>query len=123
MVSARTMLPRDFDILLCSKSSQPWATIDLRQRQSGGHQKCRPVDAVEAGDLLADEVQVGRPEFLEFGLVCGIIAAVAEGGDVVGQRVEPDVDDVLLVAGNGDAPGEAGAADGEIAAGRCARRR
>ena len=29
MVSLRTMLPRDFDILLSSNSSQPCATMDL----------------------------------------------------------------------------------------------
>ena len=82
------------------------------QRQTGGHQERGPVDAVEADDLLADEVQVGGPE----GFVLAVVgAAPAQGGDVVGQRIEPDVDDVLLVARHGDAPVEAGAGDGEIA--------
>ncbi len=81
---------------------------------AGGHQERGPVDAVEAADLLADEVHVGGPEFCEARLVGGIVGAVAERGDVVGQRVEPDVDDVLFVARHGNAPGEAGAADGEI---------
>ena len=89
MVSARTTLPRDFDILLSSKSSQPLGDDALRQGQPGGHQESRPVDAVEAGDLLADEVHVGGPELIKARLVSGIIRAVAEGGDVVGQRVEP----------------------------------
>jgi len=36
---------------------QPAMSHDaLRQWQSGGHENCRPVDAVEAGDLLADDV-------------------------------------------------------------------
>ena len=39
----------------------------LGQRQAGGHQECGPVDAVEAGDLFADEVQVGGPVLVEFG--------------------------------------------------------
>src|SRR5436309_9977840 len=29
IVSVRTMLPRDFDILFSSNNSQPWATIDF----------------------------------------------------------------------------------------------
>ena len=50
--------------------------------------------------------------FLYFAVVVG---SPAERGDVVGERVEPDVDDVLFVAGDGDAPVEAGAGDGEVA--------
>jgi len=88
----------------------------VERQQDGG-----PVDAVEARDLLADEVQVGGPVALELLLLgvlllCGQIVAVlgpvADGGDVVGERVEPDIYDVLGVAGNRDAPGEAGARDG-----------
>ncbi len=47
----------------------------------------------------------------------GAVAAVADGGHVVGEGVEPDVDDVLGVAGDGDAPLEAGAGDGEVVEG------
>ncbi len=36
----------------------------LRQRQVRGHQERRPVDGVEAHDLLADQVQIGRPQIL-----------------------------------------------------------
>ena len=35
------------------------------QRQSGRHQKRRPVDAMEAHNLLADHLHIGRPELLE----------------------------------------------------------
>ena len=50
----------------------------------------------------------------------GCVGAVADGGHVVGEGVEPDVDDVFLCGGggggfgDGDAPGEAGAGDGEV---------
>ena len=114
----RTMLPLDFDILESSKSSQPWAVTALGSGKSGGEQKCGPVDAVEADDLFADEVQIGGPEFLERGVSSS--RAIAERGHVVRQRVEPHVDDVLLLRevggglGDGDAPGEAGARDAEI---------
>ena len=78
------------------------------QRQAGGEQECGPVDAVEADDLFADEVEVGGPVLFELGLLGGVVAAVADGGHVVGEGVEPDVDDVFFVAGDGDAPFEAG---------------
>ena len=61
MVSVRTMLPRDLDIFESSKRSQPWAVTALGRRQAGGHQEGGPVDAVEADDLFADEVEVGGP--------------------------------------------------------------
>ena len=86
----------------------------LRKREAGGEQEGGPVDAVEADDLLADEVEIGRPVFGEAGNVLGGIAAIADGGDVVDQRVEPDVDDVLRIVGDGNAPLEAGARDGEV---------
>ena len=83
----------------------------LRQRQAGAHQHRRPVEAMEARDVLADDVQVGRPPLLEGGRVIGEPGP----GQVVGQRVEPDVDAVLLVAGERDAPGRSRAADAEVA--------
>ena len=63
-----------------------------------GQKKCGPVDAVEAADLLADHVDVGGPVFFKSRLVLGSVAAVAESGNVVGERIPPHVDDVLLVA-------------------------
>jgi hypothetical protein len=44
-----------------------------------------------------------------------LVAAVADRGDVVGQRVEPHVGDVLAVPRQRDAPLQAGAADAEVA--------
>ena len=52
--------------------------------------------------------------FSNLACVGGVVAAVADGGHVVGEGVEPDVDDVLFVAGDGDAPVEAAAGDGEV---------
>ena len=85
-----------------------------RYGNARGHEEGGPVDAMEAADLFADEVHVGGPEFGKSLLVGGIVGAVSEGRDVVGQGIEPDVDDLLLVAGNRDAPGKAGTADGQI---------
>jgi hypothetical protein len=74
----------------------------FRQRDAGCHQESRPVDGVKAQDVLADNVNVTRPEFAEL----TILVRIAEGADVVGQGVEPDIDDMFLVARNRDSPGE-----------------
>jgi len=69
---------------------------------------------VEAGDLLANEVQISWPVAFEFGDVFGLVAAVAYGGHVVGQGVQPDVDHVAWVPGDRDAPFDAGAGDRQV---------
>ena len=60
----------------------------------------RPQRTVEARDVLADEVNVGRPPFAETLLV----AAVADGGDVIQQCIEPDVDGELRIKRDRNAP-------------------
>ena len=67
---------------------------------------------MEAHNFFADHVHVGGPVFVVLAL---IRRAIAEGGDVVGERIEPNVDHVLGIARHGDAPGKCAAADGEIA--------
>ena len=83
----------------------------LRQRLLRGHQKRRPVDAVEADDLLADQMQLRGPVFLALQLV----VAVADAAQIAGERVVPDVDDVLGIVRPGQAPLHGLAADGDIA--------
>jgi len=83
-----------------------------RRRDPGGHQEGRPVDRVEAQDVLADHVQIRRPEGAEL-LALGV--RIAGGGDVVGQRVEPDIHDMRRIARHRDAPAEAGARHREVA--------
>ena len=63
-----------------------------RQLDPGAHQHRRPDDRVKAVDVLADDVQIGGPPLRE--LVRVIRKAGA--GDVVDERVEPDVDDAGL---------------------------
>ena len=61
-----------------------------REGKSGRQKKGGPVDRVEAEDVLADQVDIGWPE----PPVQLLGPAVLQGGDVVGQGVEPDVKDV-----------------------------
>ena len=81
------------------------------RRESERHEHRGPYHAVEADDVLADEVARRGPVFFPFFARLG----EAEGRDVVDERVEPDVDDVLFVAGERDAPLERRARDGLIA--------
>ena len=82
-----------------------------RHLDAGRHQERRPIDRVEAHDVLADHVQIGRPVALELRAV-GV--GKAGRGDVVGQRVDPHIHDVLGIAGHADAPVERGARDRQI---------
>ena len=59
-----------------------------RRREPGRPEHRGPEDRVEARDVLADHVEVGRPPAREFRRVVG----EAGPGDVVDERVVPDVD-------------------------------
>ena len=58
------------------------AEHDFWQRQVGGHQERRPIDRMKSHDVLADDMQIGRPPFT--------IDATGTG-QIIGQRVDPDV--------------------------------
>ena len=90
----------------------------FRHGQSGRHQEGRPVDGVEARDVLADHMRVRRPEFRPRAIV-----REAGRGDVVGQRVDPDIHHMLRVARNGHAPFQRRAADREVGQALASRRR
>src|SRR5205085_1405518 len=102
-----------------------------RERQAGAHQHRRPQRRVEANqDVLADQVPVRRPpmrvgswelEVRSWGRASRLRApnsttrfagtrptpnsrgsGIAADGDVVDQRVEPDVQDLALIVRYGD---------------------
>ena len=95
---------------------QPTMSVNaFRQGKFGSHQKCGPVDRVEPNDFFADHVQVGRPIFLEPWIRFAARAfTVADAGHVAGERVVPDVENVLGIAGPGDAPFDGFAADRDV---------
>ena len=81
-----------------------------RQLDAGAHEERGPVDAVEADDVLADDVDVGGPPLREL----LVVVREAGGGDVVRQGVDPHVHHVLVVAGHRHTPVEGGAGDREV---------
>ena len=85
----------------------------LRERLAERHEEDRPVDGVETNDVLADQMNVRRPEFLVVLIVVAVRVVAAER-DIVGQRVEPDVDNVTRVKIDRDAPGERGTGNAQV---------
>ena len=77
----------------------------LGQRKPQSHKENRPVYNVEADNVLAHHVQIGRPVFFEsFAAVA--VGVVADTRYIIRQSVEPDVNDVFIVEIDGDAPSE-----------------
>ena len=83
----------------------------LGQGQVQGHQQGGPDDGVEADDLLAHKVDVGRPVVVKI-VVFGVL--IAQRGDIVGEGVHPHIGHVFGVEVHHDAPGEGGPGDAEI---------
>src|SRR5438876_11721842 len=80
------------------------------KRKPGSHQHRRPYDRVKPRDVLAYDVDVRRPyrgESLR-------LRRVADGRDVVQQRIHPDVGDVPVVPRERDAPERRGSRDREV---------
>ena len=65
---------------------------------------------MEANDLFADHVHIGRPILFKL----HFIVAITNAGHVAGQGVIPDIDDMFRVARPGNPPLERPAADGDV---------
>src|SRR2546421_10624422 len=79
------------------------------------HQKRRPVNSVKAKNIFADDMQSG-PKFFEADRSLLLLVAKSDRGDVIRQRVEPNVHRVIGIAGNRNTPtdGRAQTTNGEI---------
>ena len=82
-----------------------------RHVHARGKQERRPVDRMEAHDVLSDHVQVGRPVAAEF---WAPDIRITDGRDVVRERIDPNIHDMLRVRWYLDPPVEGRARDGEI---------
>ena len=80
------------------------------RRQSGSHQEGRPIDRVKAHDIFAHHVQIGGPIF---SVIAGFIR-ISQRGDVIGQRIHPDIHDVFGLIGHRYPPIETGTRDRKI---------
>ena len=80
----------------------------LRHSLTKSHKHCRPNDAVEADDVLADNVHLSWPETLSHSSSLWAIIAIANSSVVVEKSVKPDVGYVRLIKRNWNAPVKAG---------------
>ena len=85
----------------------------LRQRLAERHQEDRPVDGVEADDILADQVHISRPELLVV-LVVVAVRIIAAEGDIVGKRIQPNVNNMARVKVYRNTPAERGAGNTQV---------
>ena len=83
----------------------------LGERQVQRHEHGGPDDGVKAHDLLADEMDIRRPVFL---IEAVVLRAVSEGGDIVRERIHPDIDDMLRVECDRHAPGKRRAGHAQV---------
>ncbi len=78
----------------------------LGQGKLEAHQHGRPDYGVEPDNFLPHNVDVGRPIFI---IVIVFVVTIAQGGDIVGQGVHPDIYHVTGVKFHGHSPGKGGA--------------
>src|SRR6185503_3843466 len=83
----------------------------LRHLIAGREQQSRPEHTVEAKDVLSDQVPHLGPKLLTQVLA---VTRIRERAQVIDQRIDPDVDDLIGVPGDRDAPGLAGTAEAEV---------
>ena len=76
----------------------------LRHSLTKSHKHCRPNDAVEADDVLADNVHLSWPETFSHGSSLWTVIAIANSGVVVKKSIKPDVGYVRLIKRNWNAP-------------------
>ena len=77
----------------------------LRKRQVEGHQENRPVDRMETDDVLADQVEIRRPELFKL-LRRMAVRIIADARDIVGQGIQPHITYMARGKVDGYAPGK-----------------
>ena len=75
------------------------------QGQACRHQEGGPIYGMKPDNVFADDMDASWPKFTPF---FGIIWKT-NGGDIGGQRIKPDVHDMVLAARNLDPPVKTGA--------------
>ena len=73
----------------------------LRQGQARAHQEGRPVNRVKAGNVLTDNMQTRRPEG---GVNVAVCFGISGHGQIIGQRIHPDINHMLRIVGHRHAP-------------------
>ena len=77
----------------------------LRQRKPQSHQHDRPVDRMEAENILSDQMKIRRPELPEQFAALSV-RIISKSRDIVAERVNPDIHDMLIVKIHRNSPFE-----------------
>ena len=85
----------------------------FRKRKTETKKNGWPNDSVKTKNVLADKLDVGGPKVGDVGL------GIAKDSEIVSERVNPDIHNLVVVAGDGYAPGEVstGTRDGDVRGG------
>ncbi len=86
----------------------------LGQLDPSAHQKRRPVNGVEPDNVLADHMDIGRPVFPAL----RAFVRIARRRDVIGERIDPHIHDVLGIVGYWNTPIERRARNRKVAQAR-----
>ena len=68
----------------------------FRKWQVQCHQENRPVNRMETDDILTDQMQICRPVFFEL-LAAVAVTVITDAGDVVGQCIQPYINDMFRI--------------------------
>ena len=91
---------------LAAALEQPRMTEDLlRKRNIQRHKEDRPVNSMEANNVLTDQMEIRRPILLE-ALRMVAVRIISDTRDVVGQRIQPYIGDMLRIEIDRDTPCE-----------------
>mmetsp|Transcript_116734 Transcript_116734/g.203063 ORF Transcript_116734/g.203063 Transcript_116734/m.203063 type:complete len:286 (-) Transcript_116734:507-1364(-) len=74
----------------------PMSYNALRQRKISSHQESWPINGMELQDIFANHVEIRRPA-MHLVFVLGLGLAHNGGSAVIGERIQPHVDAVLLL--------------------------
>ena len=85
----------------------------FRDRHAERMEHDDPVNAVEPDNILADDMDIRRPVFLEQ-LAVIAVDIIAERSDIVRERVDPDIDDMIRIKRHRNAPLDRCARNAEI---------
>src|SRR4026208_2299758 len=83
----------------------------LRHLVTGGQEQCRPEDAMEAEDVLRQQMPHLGPVVLNQVLT---VSCIGERAKVVDQRIDPDIGDLVGCPRKRNTPGLAGPTDAEV---------
>ena len=103
-------VPSDLLIRWPRKVMNPWPNTCRGSGSPALISIAGQMTVVKSRDVLADDVQIGRPPLLEQ----RVVASQADGRCVVDQGVEPDIHDARRIERQRNAPRLTGAADRDV---------